>query len=328
MLQDAQAPLATLDEPLRKAAHALGIPLFYGERLHAPMRGAHRERAIEQQVLQGGVLRSGERVVVACSGGPDSVALAAVLAAIAPQLELQLSIAHVNHGIRASAWQDECVAMRVAASLRLALDVAAAKPQARDEAALRTARYEALVEIARRRGASAVAPAHHAEDQTETVLLALFRGSGPDGLGGMASRRALAPGVELVRPLLRIAAEDLRYYCHVNGLPYAIDPTNEDAALRRNAIREALASLRPAFPGLDEAVARAAELVASERAGTGRAALRRRVRELLREEASLRDVDFAHVEAAARTMELGGSGRFHMKKGVTLRIDAGRRNEP
>jgi tRNA(Ile)-lysidine synthase len=282
---------------------------------------------MEQHVLRGDVLRAGERVVVACSGGPDSVALAAALAAIAQHLELRLSIAHVNHGVRTSAWQDECVAMRVAASLGLPLDIAAPKPEGHDEATLRTVRYESLVEIARRRGASAVATAHHAEDQTETVLLALFRGSGPDGLGGMTARRELVPGVALVRPLLRIAAEDLRYYCHVSGLPYAIDPTNEDAALRRNAVREALASLRPAFPGLDEAVARAAELVASERAGTGRAALRRRVRDLLRDGANLSDVDFAHVEAAARTMELGGSGRFHMKKGVTLRIETGRRND-
>lgn len=86
------------------------------------MRGAHPERSIEQHVVQSGMLRAGERVVVACSGGPDSVALAAILAAIAPQLELQLSLAHVNHGLRASSWQDECVAMHVAASLSIPID--------------------------------------------------------------------------------------------------------------------------------------------------------------------------------------------------------------
>lgn len=277
--------------------------------------------------MRDGGIRSGERVVVACSGGPDSVALAAILASLAPQLELRLSIAHVNHGIRASAWQDECVVMRVAASLGLALDVAALAIESRDEAALREARYRALADVARKRDATAVATAHHAEDQTETVLLALFRGSGPEGLAGMPSRRTLDGEVELVRPLLRIPADDLRYYCHVNGLPYAVDPTNESAALRRNAVREALLALRPAFPGLDEAVARAAELVAGERAGTERAALRRRVREVLREQASLTDVDFAHVEAAVRAMESGGSGRFLMKKGLTLRVEAERNRD-
>lgn len=288
------------------------------------MRGAHPERAIEQHVLQGDALHSGERVVIACSGGPDSVALAGVLHAIAPQLGLVLSIAYVNHQTRASAWQDECIAMRVAATLGVPFDAASVEGGETSEAALRDARYEILTEIARQRDASAVATAHHAEDQTETVLLGLFRGSGPEGLAGMPQRRSLGAGVDLVRPLLRVAADDLRYYCHVNALPYGIDPTNEDARLRRNAVREALAALRPAFPGLDEAVARAAELVAAEQAGTPRAAMRRRVREVLREKASLSDVDFAHVEAAVRAMESGGSGRFLMKKGVTLQIDADR----
>ena len=155
----------------------------------------------------------------------------------------------------------------------------------------------------------------------ETVLLALFRGTGPDGLGGMETRRPIEDGIDLIRPLLRVGSEDLRYYCHVSGLPYAIDPTNEDAALRRNAVREALQALRPSFPGLDEAVARAAELVSSERAGSPRAELRHRVREALREQGQLADVDFEHVEAAVRTMENGGTGRFLMKAGVALRIE-------
>jgi tRNA(Ile)-lysidine synthase len=285
------------------------------------MRGSHPERAIEQAIAQGGVVREGERIVVACSGGPDSVALVAALHALASPMRLALSIAHVNHGVRASAYQDECVVMRVAANFALPLDVVALQLGEKDEAAMRSARYAALAQIARKRGAGAVATAHHAEDQSETVLLALFRGTGPDGLGGMETRRPIEDGIDLIRPLLRVGSEDLRYYCHVSGLPYAIDPTNEDAALRRNAVREALQALRPSFPGLDEAVARAAELVSSERAGSPRAELRHRVREALREQGQLADVDFEHVEAAVRTMENGGTGRFLMKAGVALRIE-------
>ncbi|HEY9086407.1 MAG TPA: tRNA lysidine(34) synthetase TilS [Candidatus Tyrphobacter sp.] len=287
------------------------------------MRGSHPERAIEQAIVQGGVVREGERIVVACSGGPDSVALAAALHAIAAPLHLTLSLAHVNHGARASAWQDECVVLRVAADLGLPLDVVALDMgvDAANEAAMRTARYAALARIARKRGGSAVATAHHAEDQSETVLLALFRGTGPDGLGGMEARRSLEEGIDLIRPLLRIGSEALRYYCHASGLPYAIDPTNEDATLHRNAVREALQALRPTFPGLDQAVARAAELVSSERARSPRVQLRHRVREVLREQGQLADVDFEHVEAAVRTLERGGTGRFLMKAGVTLRIE-------
>lgn len=287
------------------------------------MRGAHPERAIEQAIAQGGVIHAGERIVVACSGGPDSVALAAALHALAPSLRVSLSLAHVNHGLRESAWQDECVALRVAASCEVPIDVVALEPGTSDEATLRDARYEALLGVARRRDASAVATAHHAEDQSETVLLALFRGAGPQGLRGIEPRRRLGPGVDLIRPALRVAGDDLRYYCHVNGLPYAVDPTNRDPALRRNAVRAALEALRPDFPGLDEAVARAAELVDAEGARAPRARLRRRVREVLAEQGELVDVDFEHVEAAVRTLEMGGSGRFHMKAGLTLRIEPG-----
>jgi tRNA(Ile)-lysidine synthase len=286
------------------------------------MRGAKPERALEQAVEHTGAVRKGERIVVACSGGPDSVALAGVLGELAPRLDLDLSLAHVNHGLRGSALQDECVVMQIAATFELPLDVVALRAGEKGEAQLREARYAALLEIARTRRANAVATAHHAEDQSETVLLALFRGSGPDGLGGMAERRPLTDGIDLVRPLLRFGSEELRYYCHVQGLPYAVDPTNCDASLRRNAVRQALDALRPAFPGLDEAVARAAQLVGAERLKTPKASLRGRVREALREQEALADVDFEHVEAAVRALENGRTGRFHMKAGVTLRIEA------
>lgn len=284
------------------------------------MRGAHPERHVERTIELGGIVRRGDRVLIACSGGPDSVALAAALHAVAKRMQLDLRLAHVNHGTRASAGQDECVAAGVAAGLGLALDVVRLASQPPDEASLREARYAALLALAQRTACTAVATAHHAEDQSETVLLALFRGTGPAGIGGMRPRRQLASGIDLVRPLLRVPAGELRQYCHVEGLPYAIDPTNADAALRRNAVRQALDAVRPLFPGLDEAVARAAELAADERETAGRAGLRRLVRGRLASERELRDVDFVHVEAAVRALETGGSGTFHMKAGVRLEI--------
>lgn len=287
------------------------------------MRGARPQAAIQQAIERDGVVRHGERVVVACSGGADSVALVAALAAVAKPMDLALAMAHVNHGVRASAWQDECVALRLAATYELPVDVTALDGDARDEAALRDRRYAVLLESAQRFGASAVATAHHAEDQSETVLLALFRGAGPDGLAGMRPRRALSPTVDLVRPLLRFPAEALVAYCHTHALPYAIDPTNADGSYRRNALRSALEALRPLFPGLDEAVARAAELVGDEALAPERAELRRRVRDCLEGEEALRDVDFTHVEAAVRAMESGRSGTFLMKAGIRLEIERG-----
>jgi tRNA(Ile)-lysidine synthase len=287
------------------------------------MRGTRPERALEQTVERENVIRRGDRVLIACSGGSDSVGLAAILAAIAKPMELELRIAHVNHAIRHSAWQDEAVVLRVAAALSLPVRVIALQPGPSDEATLREARYEALTAAAQEAGANVIATGHNAEDQTETVLLALFRGTGPLGLAGMPARRELSPCVELARPLLRFERADIRNYVQTLGLPYAIDPTNEDLTLRRNAVRDALTALRPLFPGLDAAVSRAAELVAAELMEAPEAALRRQVRETLREHQALRGVDFEHIEAAVRALERGNSGRFSMGSGVELTIENG-----
>lgn len=285
------------------------------------MRGAKPQASLEQTLERDGVVRRGERVVIACSGGPDSVALAALLAAVSKPLELVPVLAYVHHGTRRSAWQDECVVLRVSAALRIPVRIVQIAAERSDEASLRDARYEALAEIARQAGAGAVATAHHCEDQSETVLLALLRGAGPVGMAGMRARRPLVPGIELIRPLLKIASRELLAYCHAQALPYAADPSNADGGLRRNAVRSALASLRPLFPALDAAVARSAEVVAAEADESSRALLRRRVREALAAEEHLRDVDFAHVEAAVRALERGRSGRFHMKAGVELHVE-------
>jgi tRNA(Ile)-lysidine synthase len=285
------------------------------------VRGARPEREIERAIASGGVIRSGERVLVACSGGPDSVALAAALHSVAQSMDLILALAYVNHGVRASAWQDECVVLEIAARYQLPLEVMAVASNGRDEQSLREARYAALVSAARAQNCNAVATAHHAEDQSETVLLALLRGAGPGGLSGMRARRALETGIDLVRPLIGIPSETLRAYCHARALPYAVDPTNAETALRRNAVREALTALRPLFPGLDAAVARAASLLAAERDDTERAQLRRELRRRLAGEVELLDIDFEHVEAAVQALEEGRTGTFYMKPGVSLRIE-------
>jgi len=285
------------------------------------VRGARPEREIERAIETGGVIRSGEHVLVACSGGPDSVALASALHAVAEPMSLDLALAYVNHNVRDSAWQDECVVLEIAARSELPLHVCALEAPARDEQSLREARYAALLEIARRQNCSVIATAHHAEDQSETVLLALLRGAGPDGLRGMRARRRLDEGVDLARPLIGVPSDDLRAYCHARALPYAVDPTNAQPALRRNAVREALAALRPLFPGLDEAVARAAFLLSDEHDQTERAQLRRTLRQRLADETELRDIDFGHVEAAVRALEEGRTGVFYMKPGVSLRIE-------
>jgi hypothetical protein len=115
------------------------------------MRGTKPLRSIEQAVKREGVIRAGEHVLIACSGGSDSVALAATLRALSKTLRLQLTLAHVNHGVRPSAWQDEAVVMRVAAALGLPFKVAGLELARAGEAEMREARYEALERLARHR---------------------------------------------------------------------------------------------------------------------------------------------------------------------------------
>ena len=282
------------------------------------MRGAKPERALDAVVIAAVAFEPGEPIVVACSGGPDSVALASVLDRVAREREAPLVIAHVNHGVRESAWQDECVVLSVAARLGRPVKIAALSGVAADEGSLREARYAELARIAREHGARTIATAHTAEDQTETVLLALFRGTGPDGLGGMPAERALDGDLRLVRPLLRAGHEELRAELARSGLPYALDPTNDDARYRRSAVRTALVALREEFPGLDRAVARCAEILRAERSGDPRALERRALRDRLRDEGLLRDIPFERIEAALTARP---DARVFLKPG--LELDAG-----
>jgi tRNA(Ile)-lysidine synthase len=192
---------------------------------------------------------SQEGIVVAVSGGPDSVALLRLLA------ELRrgdgLTVAHLNHQLRgAESDQDELFVERLAAKLGLAarcwrIDVAALARTAGDnlEAAARRARYQWLVQVARETGSRWVATGHTADDQAETVLHRLLRGAGLKGLRGIAARRRVSEGVELVRPLLHVRREEVITYLEAEMQEARIDSSNTDRAFTRNRIRYELLPL-------------------------------------------------------------------------------------
>ena len=283
------------------------------------MRRARPERALEAAFDAAVAAHAGEMLLGAVSGGPDSGALAALLARHAAERGARLTLAHVNHAVRPTADRDEGVALALGAVLGarvIARRLAAGKAV---EARLREARYTALVSAAREAGATRIFTAHHAEDQTETVLLALFRGAGPLGLAGMAPERALARGVRLVRPLLGVPKAGLVAYCAERRLPYAVDPTNVELGFRRNALRRSLGELRLTFPSLDAAVGRWAAIARAEREGSPRAGLRRELRDVLAEEiGELRDVSLERVDAVARALESGRPGRHFVREGVEV----------
>ncbi len=185
--------------------------------------------------------------VVAVSGGADSVALAWAVhhlaqAQVPHALQQQrIHLAHFNHHWRPSAEEDEQFVRQLAKQLGLPVHVGhAPKEKAslrRSEAEARARRYEFLTQLAGRLGARFVLTAHTADDQVETLLHNLFRGTAWAGLGGMRVRRALNPLVVLVRPLLELWHEQLVAYLQHLGQPWREDPTNRQLRWRRNRLR-------------------------------------------------------------------------------------------
>jgi tRNA(Ile)-lysidine synthase len=294
------------------------------------MRGARPERALERHVAQRVEAQPEETLLAAVSGGADSVALAGLLAVHARRVGATLVLAHVNHRTRLHSGQDEAVVFSAGASLGARVVSRLLPEGSCDEARLRTERYAALSDFARAVGARRVFTAHHAQDQTETVLLALFRGSGPQALRGMLARRALDGDVFLERPLLRVNREELTAYCASLRLPFVFDASNLDARYRRNVLRAALTGLRESFPHLDEAVARCAEIASDEAEQTKRARLRAFVRDRLREQTprgdALQDVSFERLDAVARALESGRKGCHFLKPGVHVEINVAARS--
>jgi tRNA(Ile)-lysidine synthase len=176
--------------------------------------------------------------LVACSGGPDSQALLHVLHALREEHGCALSVAGVDHGLRADAWRELELAKDLASQLSLDFVVlrVVVPAGASRQAQARKARYAALLAHARDRGAQRIAVGHTLDDQAETVLTRLLRGSGLEGLGATAPKRA--DGV--VRPLLDAPRALVHAYIRAMGVPCARDPSNQDPRYLRVRVRNAL----------------------------------------------------------------------------------------
>jgi tRNA(Ile)-lysidine synthase len=185
-------------------------------------------------------------VVVAVSGGPDSVAL---LRAMHAAGVLPIIIAHLNHVLRgrdSDGDQDFVseLAKRLGVEFRTnRRDVATEAAGENLEAAARRIRYRWLTSVAREVGATWIATGHTADDQAETVLFQLLRGSGLDGLAGIAARRPLELGITLVRPMLGVTRADVLAYLESIGQDYRTDATNADTTRSRSRIRHRLLPL-------------------------------------------------------------------------------------
>lgn len=213
-------------------------------------------------------LARGSRVVAAVSGGPDSVALAHLMARALPPLGLEVCLAHLDHALRPDSHQDAEFVRALASSLAFGFhgsreDVAAlARTRGGGlEEAGRDARYRFLATTATAIGASAVAIGHTLDDSAETLLLNLLRGTGGAGLAGIAAQR----GALWRRPLIGVRRTDLVRFLASISAAWRVDASNLDPRFRRNWLRaEVLPRLEEANPRVIESLSRTARVIADE----------------------------------------------------------------
>lgn len=216
----------------------------------------------------------GDCIVVAVSGGPDSVILLHILQELSrdPELGLKLVCAHVNHGFRGKESDEEAEFVRgLAQRLEIPFELGVfdiptymKETGKGGQLAAREKRYAFLHKVAAQYGASAIALAHHADDQAETVMMRILRGSGPSGLAGMKLKRR-EKNVELIRPLLRIYKNELVQACDRSSIPYVIDSSNLVPKYARNAIRlDVLPFLGQYNEQLTDSLNRLAEVIGEE----------------------------------------------------------------
>jgi len=192
------------------------------------------------------LVRPGSTVLVALSGGCDSVVLLRLLLDVAPALRLRVAAAHLDHRMRGDSVADAAWVAELCRAWDVELAVGALREPARSEAHAREARYVFLRAAARQTRASRIATGHHADDDIETLVLRLARGTGTRGLRGIPERRG-----PLVRPLLPYRRSVLETWAREAGIAWREDPSNARPVYARNQVR---LELLPALRGLDAAL--------------------------------------------------------------------------
>ena len=225
--------------------------------------GSNAVVAAVERVLIGRKVHD-QPVVVAVSGGADSVALLAALNQLRTKLGLELIVAHFDHRLRAESGDDAAWVARLGRSLGLEVCVGVPStepPATHIEEWARGERYAFLQRVANDSKARWIAVAHTASDQAETVLHHVLRGTGLKGLSGIPQTRNLSDSVRLIRPCLSLERGELEAFLAEAGLEYRVDHSNADQRLTRNALRHSLLpEIRRRFnPRADQALVRLAE---------------------------------------------------------------------
>lgn len=195
---------------------------------------------------------AGQGILLAVSGGADSIAMLYGMCRLASRLLLErLEVAHLNHGLRGPESDGDAEFVRktshdlelICHIQSVSPDVLAGDSRGSLEEAARKARYQFLESVAHRRGLLHLATAHHMQDQRETVLLNLLRGTGLRGLRGIPAVRRISTGLRLIRPMLNIERSAIRQWLSDEGLKFREDSSNEGMEFTRNRLRRALCNL-------------------------------------------------------------------------------------
>jgi tRNA(Ile)-lysidine synthase len=202
-----------------------------------------------KSLLEKGCTLDGNRILVAVSGGADSVALLALLHSVADEFSLDLEVAHLDHALRKESPLDVSFVSHLCSEYGLKLtrkriDVSAiAKAQKGNlEEVAREVRRDFLTETAKHNGCDYVALGHHLNDQVETLLMRLIRGSGTKGLSGMSCRDG-----QVLRPLLPFKRSEIIEYLHAEGLSWREDESNQNLDFMRNRVRSQLVPMLESF---------------------------------------------------------------------------------
>ena len=230
------------------------------------------EEKVYQAIRARDLLSPGDRIVVAVSGGPDSVALLACLVALSSRWNWDLNIGHVNHGLRGTESEgDADFVKKLGNHFGVPVSIREARLKKQDakfgkqsfQAYAREARYQALETILQECNATKLAMGHTADDQAETVLMWMLRGSGTGGLSGIPPKR----GERIVRPLLDMPRSDILAYLEQRQLTYRMDSSNSQPVYLRNRLRQDLMPhLKEYSPGLVNVLSRQAEIMRDDHA--------------------------------------------------------------
>lgn len=227
----------------------------------------------EEHLLRKHFFLPKERILIACSGGPDSTALFYLLKSLASRNQWRLGLLHFNHQLRPSAAKkDELFVRNLARKHRVAFygGQGSVKEEARKtktsiEECARHMRYDFFLSVAREKRFSKIVFAHTQDDQAETVLMRLFQGTGPRGLSGIREQ-STQKGVTLIRPLLAFSKKEILRGLAQAKIPYRLDLSNRSLRFVRNRIRlKIMPELKRLFnPRLAEALARFSSIAAEE----------------------------------------------------------------